>query len=196
MKNIVNLLIFVFGFTIGAISTYKYSEKKFKRISDEEIRSVKEAYKKRKSKDENSSDDEIEENKATISNVDTNMEKELSEYYAKIYDAGYSNYSDIEHRSASKPYVIHPNEACEKEEEGYSFVSLSYYTDGIITDDNDEILEDIEGTIGEESLKHFGEYEDDSVYVRNDRLKIDYEILLEQRPYSEVLEKKPYLRRE
>ena len=49
-------------------------------------------------------------------------------------------------------------------------------------------------TIGKDSLTHFGEYEDDSVFVRNDRLKADYEILMDQRTYAEVLQEKPYLK--
>ena len=59
----------------------------------------------------------------------------------------------------------------------------------------DEIIENVEDVIGFESLNHFGEYEDDSVYVRNERLRVDYEVLLDLRTYTEVLESKPYLRR-
>ena len=46
--------------------------------------------------------------------------------------------------------------------------------------------------VGKESLNHFGEYEDDSVFVRNDRLKRDYEILLDQRNYSDVVKTMPH----
>ena len=53
--------------------------------------------------------------------------------------------------------------------------------------------DEIEETIGKDSLTHFGEYEDDSVFVRNDRLKVDYEILMDQRGYADVLREKPYL---
>ena len=56
----------------------------------------------------------------------------------------------------------------------------------ILTDEDDEIVEDIEDKIGFDALSHFGEYEEDSVFVRNDRIKCDYEILLDQRKYSEV----------
>lgn len=44
---------------------------------------------------------------------------------------------------------------------------------------------EIQQSIGFESLGHFGEYEDDSVFVRNDRLKTDYEILLDEENYSD-----------
>ena len=54
------------------------------------------------------------------------------------------------------------------------------------------IVDDIEETVGEDSLEHFGEYEDDSVYVRNDAKKCDYEILLDQRYYQEILDTQPH----
>ena len=62
----------------------------------------------------------------------------------------------------------------------------------MLTDENDEIIEDVEETVGFESLNHFGEYEDDSVFVRNDARKCDYEILLDQRTYSEVAKGRPH----
>ena len=55
-----------------------------------------------------------------------------------------------------------------------------------------EIVDDIEKVVGEDSLEHFGEYEDDSVYVRNDSKKCDYEILLDQRNYQEIFEIQPH----
>ena len=55
---------------------------------------------------------------------------------------------------------------------------MNYYEDGVLADDWDEPIEDIDKVVGKDSLTHFGEYEDDSVYVRNDRLKCEYEILM------------------
>ena len=66
----------------------------------------------------------------------------------------------------------------------------------MLTDDNDEKMEDYEETIGKDSLDHFGEYEDDSVFVRNDKLRCDFEILSDLRTYSEVLKLKPRLPKE
>ena len=50
----------------------------------------------------------------------------------------------------------------------------------------------MDNVVGLESLTHFGEFEDDSVFVRNDRLKCDYEILLDQRTYSDVMKQRPH----
>ena len=89
-----------------------------------------------------------------------------------------------------KPYVISPEEFGEFEE--YEKISLTYYADKVLADENDEEVDDVDEIVGEESLNHFGEYEDDSVFVRNDRLKCDYEILLDQRNYSDVAKTMPH----
>ena len=88
--------------------------------------------------------------------------------------------------------MISPDEFGELPE--YDKVSLTYYSDKVLTDENMKPMstDDIERTVGSESLKHFGEYEDDSVFVRNDLLKVDYEILLDENRYSDLLTDNPY----
>lgn len=88
------------------------------------------------------------------------------------------------------PYVISPEQFGENED--YERISLTYYADQVLVDENDEIIEDVEETVGFESLNHFGEYEDDSVFVRNDAKKCDYEILLDQKLYSDVIDEMPH----
>ena len=82
------------------------------------------------------------------------------------------------------PYVIAPEKFMEHDD--YDTISLTYYSDNVLADEDNEIIEDVEGVVGEDSLNHFGEYEDDAVYVRNDARKVDYEILLDQRKFSEI----------
>ena len=86
--------------------------------------------------------------------------------------------------------MISPEEFGEFEE--YEKISLTYYADQVLTDENDEEVDNVEECVGVESLNHFGDYEDDSVFVRNDRLKCDYEILLDQRNYTSIHEKIPH----
>ena len=88
------------------------------------------------------------------------------------------------------PYIITPDEFGEFDD--YETISLTYYADGVLTDDMDEPIEDVDGLVGVDSLSHFGEYEDDSVFVRNDRMKADYEILSDLRNYSDIKEQNDY----
>ena len=107
-----------------------------------------------------------------------------------VDENGYTQYTTKEDRKEveedmDKPYVISPEEFSDSE---YNTETLTYWDDGVVTNDEDIMLSDdeIEELIGKDSLNHFGEYEDDSVFVRNDRLRTDYEILADSRPYGEV----------
>ena len=88
----------------------------------------------------------------------------------------------------AEPYTISPDEYTENED--YEEIQLTYYADGVLTDQFDrrltyaEILEHIGG----KSLDKFGEYEDDTVYVQNDNEKMIYEIVKDDRLSTEVLE--------
>ena len=82
------------------------------------------------------------------------------------------------------PYVIAPEEFGELDD--YETETLTYYKDKVLADDWDNRIENVDDLVGEESLTHFGEYEEDSVYVRNDTTKTDYEILLDERNFSDV----------
>ena len=67
----------------------------------------------------------------------------------------------------------------------YDLVSLEYYADKVLVDEDDHPIQDVEYMVGEDSLEHFGEYEEDAVYVRNDLIKTDFEILLVESRYYE-----------
>lgn len=80
------------------------------------------------------------------------------------------------------PYVISPDEFGEIE--GYTQISLTYFDDGILSDENGVIIDEPEDIVGD-ALNHFGEYEEDSVFVRSDPKRCDYEILRDLRSYAE-----------
>ena len=70
------------------------------------------------------------------------------------------------------------------EMEGYTQISLTYFDDGILSDENGVIIDEPEDIVGD-ALNHFGEYEEDSVFVRSDPKRCDYEILRDLRSYAE-----------
>lgn len=76
----------------------------------------------------------------------------------------------------AKPVVIPSNEYGIDTE--YSEIELRFYLDSqLITDDWDIPLENMEDTVGPTVLPYMCENPDDTVYVRNDRLKAYYEIV-------------------
>lgn len=179
----IGILAFAAGAGVGAAVTWIFAKKKCDQRIAEEVESVKETYAKR---------NEPEDTEDTKEKTEEAVDPEDEDYVE--YVAQTQAYVSPEYTPPSdKPYVVSPYEFGEIED--YDKFTLTYYADNIVTDENDCILEDIEGNIGFESLSHFGEYAEDpdSVYVRNDRLKCDFEILRDQRPYTDVLNAKPYL---
>lgn len=193
-----NLLCFVAGAAIGSIVTWKLIEKKYKDLADEEIESVKETFKNRKSR---ITKDEV---KETVEKV-INKWKEPKETVEDIVTAaGYStedeenteeddesNYTvDVDPGiEVIVPYVITPEQFGEYNE--YGTKTLTYYADNVLTDeiDNPITSEEMVTMIGPDALDHFGEYEDDSVYIRDEMNEMDYEILKSEKKFSEIPER-------
>ena len=183
MNGMTKLIIFAAGAVIGSAVTWKLVKDKYERIANEEIKSVKERYSKKTAKD--SDTDELDD----VSLADTI--KEVEEYLNKIDESGYSTENNKKGVAKSmkndRPYIIAPEEFDDQPD--YDAVSLTYYEDGVVTDMWDEKIDDdeVEDLVGKDALTHFGEYEEDSVFIRNDNLKTDYEILRDYRRYSDVV---------
>lgn len=193
-----NLLCFVTGAAIGSVVTWKLIEKKYKDLADEEIESVIETFKNRKPR---ITKDNV---KETVEKV-INKYKEPKETVEDIVTAeGYSiedeeetdeddesNYTvDVDPGvEVIVPYVITPEQFGEYSE--YGTKTLTYYADNVLTDeiDNPITSEEMETMIGPDALDHFGEYEDDSVYIRDEMNEMDYEILKSEKTFSEIQER-------
>jgi hypothetical protein len=92
---------------------------------------------------------------------------------------------DISRIDRTMPYVINDVEFSE-EFDHHDKVSLYYYSvDDILCDENEEIFENAERFIGEEALSLLGDGA--IIWVRNEPLTIDYEILTINKSYAEAV---------
>lgn len=182
MSKFSNVVIFVVGAAVGSAVTWKLLKTKYEQIAQEEIDSVKEAFSKRFTPEDSNGPQESGESQMT-----------LNEYSEKLKEMKYANDLAMAEKekkgviidmNKSEPYVISPEEFGELDD--YDAISLNYYADGVLTDDWDNVIEDVDDMVGLDSLNHFGEYEDDSVFVRNERDKADYEILLDTRNFADI----------
>ena len=195
-SKLLYFLSFIVGASAGSLITWKFVEKKYKQIAQEEIDSVKETYAKMRKDDLEAKQADIEAAKAKLHPAEPEKAEtpevkpeEVQKYEDVIARHNYTSYSNnINEKGGDvmtdRPYVISPDEFGDYPD--YETISLTYYNDKVLTDEYNEIVDDIDDLIGEDSLNHFGEYEDDSVFVRNDALKVDYEILLDSANYSDI----------
>lgn len=174
------ILAFSIGAAIGSVVTWRVLKNKYEQIARAEIEEVKEVYARR------AMENVKEENENKKEDIDEGHEARLEKYgeLAKKYNPPEAPQKQEDIFVADRPYVISPAEF--GDQDGYDTVSLKYYSDGVLTDYFDEPVDDIDDLVGEESLKTFGEYEPDSVYVRNEDEQTDYEILLEPGKFSDI----------
>ena len=184
--NFSKVFIFVAGAAIGSVVTLKFLEEKYRRIADEEIESVKETFKKAIEK-EVGEDKNVEETPVKVATVSHTPDKpNITDYAAMTRGMGYDTETDEENVEDDGPRVIIPDDFGMNEY--YDNVSLLYHVDGYLTNEQNVLVDDIENTVGFECLNTFGEYEDDAVYVRNDKSKTDYEILKVDSNYSDFID--------
>lgn len=188
-----NFAMFMAGATVGAAGAWLYCKRYYEQIAQEEIDSVKAAFAERKPdilKNANRAEDNKDDNKQKANMA--KLKPDLVDYAAKLQAEGYTNYSAHSEKNnkneedetvVEKPYVISPDEYGDCE---YTTISLTYYSDGTLADDEDEIVDNVEDTVGADFAEHFGDYEMDSVHIRNDRRRCDYEICKDNRTYAAV----------
>lgn len=212
-KSIFGVVGFVLGAAAGSLVTWKLIEKKYMDMADDEIRSVKEMY---RSKIVNSevldekNDDMFVAREApefTVSMELTDEGKQLVDklnnltttYVSDDEKPDYTAYSQAKEKhnvfddampeepetKHDEPYIIDPTEFGEFSE--YEQIELTYYKDGVICENDTDMIDpyDIFGDL--DVGDHFGEYENDRVFVRDDRRQVDYEILRDERTFMEVI---------
>lgn len=178
----------IIGLGGGAVGSYYYLKKKFAKKSDEEIESVKKCLKEYY---EHPAVDEAEEASATI-NADslTPPENRKTEEAYVDYGKQYRSPEVDRKLEAAKTvdedsvngdiYVISPDEF---EASTLEANTLYVYNDNVVTDSDGRMVEDPRAVIGA-AIAHIGEYLDDTVYVRNDKLNCDFEVIAINSSYS------------
>lgn len=89
-------------------------------------------------------------------------------------------------RDPEKPYIITPEEFAVNDPD-YDQLSITYFEgDGVLTDDTNQHIPDDDRCVGLGNLEKFDEQEDiHTLYVRNERMKTDFEVTRSTGKFSE-----------
>lgn len=198
------VLMFALGAAAGSLITWKLLEKKYKDLADEEIESVVERFKNREKARRILNDFEhvVAYNDAPNEDLTKPNKEETKDYHKMVQDLEYDysyDYSDDPDITITKmddgsiwmgptpdhiePYIINPDEFGDNDE--YSTKTWMYYADFTVTDEEGEIVSDAQNHIGD-ALTDLIQSGDNSIYVRNDNNKCDYEIIRSDMRYSDA----------
>lgn len=92
-------------------------------------------------------------------------------------------------RNPDYPYVIPIGEWMDGAM-GYRQVTVTFWQgDNTLADERDQVIQDVEGTVGTKNMDRFGQDSEDEnmVFIRNEKERIDYEVIQDLRSYNEVV---------
>lgn len=177
------LFIFAAGLAVGAIAGACLVRNKALEDAKQEVEEVREYYR-NKHNEVKEEEPEVE----VEAPQDVDAVKEI------VKENGYTNYNKPQTviipqyvmSPNDDPYVIDPSEF--GEEPGYDTMTLTYFADGVLVDDVDDVIEEADVVVGLENLKVFEEFGATTVYVRNDIYRTDYEVIRDDWCYSDLKE--------
>lgn len=91
---------------------------------------------------------------------------------------------------SNDPVIISQEEFMGNETEYLQGVLTYYQVDGVLTDEREDVIEDVDATVGDKNLGSFGNPRNGSsdpnvIHVRNPRLQMEFEVCLDQGSYRE-----------
>lgn len=195
MKSVKGIFIFVLGVVAGTFTGAQIAKKKYEEIANEEIEEIRAYYKEREKEVK-----EVEEPKAVEAPEEKTIEVEERKQYDNIIKRG--NYMAVDEEEQNnvcdEAYPIDPSEFGNDGKNATE--TLTYFADGILVNEVDEVVEDPDLVVGRHHIDIFNEFPDATcVYVRNDLDGTDYEILkddwcwsdFDEKGYAPPIEEKP-----
>lgn len=203
-KSVLGTLCFVIGAVVGSVITNEVVKYKYEEKANTEIDIIRDFYEERDQKRRETDGPRVNEDKnRPVDEPETYSRDVVTEYnkYVKLYSTPEPENDTIrpitsaeaaEKRKEAedvlpRPYVINPDDYGFFSD--YETVSLHYYEDGVVANDEDDVFDDylINGTIGFEAIRYLEDNEDEeAVYVRNEELKYDYEVIREPDRFADV----------
>lgn len=176
---------FAVGGGIGALVAWIFTRKKYEKLVEDEIKSVKEEFTKESHivivKNQEEADKIIEEKQKT---------EDQKKYQKKLMENHYTSYKQaldevkktVKEQEIIFPYPIEPDE---QGENGFTKETLIYYEgDGTLADEFGRIFDRPDDTVGLNNLDDFGK--SDVMYIRNETDEVDYEVIRDVGTYAEA----------
>ena len=186
MSKIKGLLIFAAGAVAGTVAGIGISKRHFEAIAAQEINEVRDYYRKANKELEEQKEEQKEEQENT--KKEEVVEETIEEYNNIIKHGNYMTTEEIDDEEDDygddEPYIIDPSEFGNNG--NYATQTCTYFADGVLVDDVDEVIEDPEKLVGNLHVDIFRDFDATSVYVRNDWMKMDFEILKDDWFWSDL----------
>jgi len=188
MNSVKGILIFTSGLAIGLGAGMLYFRSYYEKVANQEIEEAYKVY--RGGKFDSETVETTETSEDTVNITDVTAPDDIYESKIVAYN-GYSTTPESDKKEREEelaeaegpsedrymPYEITEIEFSE-EELSFDKVSLSYYQDDdVLVDENEEEIISVDDYIGTDNLNIFSKSGKNCMYVRNEKISTDYEIV-------------------
>jgi hypothetical protein len=139
-------------------------------------------------------DETVDKGRLTVENIIANASIKLSEEMDteedeeqshNIFEEDEADRVPERKPNSDAPYVVSIDQHFE-DDNGYEKITVTYYeADDVLSDERDQMVNNFERIIGPDFTQHWGAASKDPniVYIRNDKLEVDYEVIRDKRSY-------------
>ena len=197
-------IIFVAGTAIGAVSAWFFTKRYYQKKADAEIESVKQSFKKlqedaQKRANAAKNKPDLSVYMEALNKSEENHESEAPKVinYSGFTETPESEDDEVIDRKELLPKPIEPNVDRTKpylinrlpyadEDPDYTQITVVYYADGTYADPHGKEME-IEDYIGVNMMGYVEETDKEEVFIRNEELGVDIDIVKDARTYDEIM---------
>lgn len=178
--NVKTLAIFFAGVGIGAFVARAYLKEKYEKILDMELERINEELEAALGEDSDENEEEDSKPETVSSSLDTKMFRH--EVAKQNYDA-YFNVGGEEKKvhpieEPDEPFVISGNEFIT--DRAHEKATLTYYISvNVLCEDNEPLDVSPSDILGDSWVSELKESDEGVVYVRNNKMGVDYEVILD-----------------
>ena len=213
MKGFTGIVLFVSGVAVGSVGSLFYLRAEFNKKVEEEVAARDMAIRALKKERDESKKEAEATNRRFDSKVASELSKRLGygsdDVSALTRNAPTTHSEGSQRHSERRKDVIYsvdengevedfPSEGIHEFPYGISDedflltnkefdkTTLSWYSgDKVLCTETGDIVEDVNFILGEDWQKYIGKYEEDIAYIRNERAGTDYEVIVEDKNYTE-----------
>lgn len=183
------VVAFILGAAAGVASSMFYFKTKYEQKADAEIQEIRDLYAKKTEAKEKKEDTPVTSHQVTKADDLHATARHISEYtkyspkeepaevQSKEPEDGIHvekvDFAPMKNPNPPKPYLIDPSDY--GQDDNFDPLCWEWYTDGILANENDEVVDNIQEWIGD-GLRVFAETEDNLFWVRNEKYGVDIEV--------------------
>ena len=193
MINYKNLFIFSAGISIGGLISYVITKDKYETIMNKEIEEIRKYYKDKYENIKEDDEEKIKEkgdyreivreyvSKHVIEEEDCNCDDEEDNHYTIMESRDLTNGVDFDESKKIESWEF-------GEQPLYETETIILYSDGVATNDLGDVIDNLEEIMGVDQYREFKESSDESIFIRNDLLRMDYEIVKDDWRYEDLID--------